>query len=165
LWLNDSMTNLPPIPPDYPVQPFTGDTSLDAIATCGSCGRSWDDSVVTSMTPSPSARCPFEPFHAEPVTNSTHRRGLTILNDSPRKGVYIGGYNIAPDCLLITADSYESAWEIMCEHFAEQGSLAECEHTSEEDAESCDSHDWVDGFGYMVTLDLVLQVVRPVWSD
>jgi hypothetical protein len=62
------MTNLPPVPPDYPVQPFTGDTSLDAIATCGSCGRSWDDSVVTSMTPAPSARCPFEPFHAEPAT-------------------------------------------------------------------------------------------------
>ena len=30
------------------------------IATCGECGRSWDDSIVTSMTPAPSARCPFE---------------------------------------------------------------------------------------------------------
>jgi len=33
------------------------------IATCGSCGLSWDDSIVTSMTPAPSARCPFEYFH------------------------------------------------------------------------------------------------------
>ena len=30
------------------------------IATCGDCGRSWDDSIVTHMTPAPSARCPFE---------------------------------------------------------------------------------------------------------
>ena len=30
------------------------------IATCGDCGRSWDDSIVTSMTPAPAARCPFE---------------------------------------------------------------------------------------------------------
>jgi hypothetical protein len=30
------------------------------IATCHECGRSWDDSIVTSMTPAPAARCPFE---------------------------------------------------------------------------------------------------------
>lgn len=30
------------------------------IATCGDCGRSWDDSIATSMTPTPAARCPFE---------------------------------------------------------------------------------------------------------
>lgn len=31
--------------------------------TCGACGRSWDDSVVTSVTPVPSGRCPFEYDH------------------------------------------------------------------------------------------------------
>lgn len=36
-----------------------------SLATCGNCGRSWDDAVVTSMTPAPSARCPFEYFHAD----------------------------------------------------------------------------------------------------
>ena len=37
-------------------------------ATCGNCRRSWDDSIVTSMTPAPSARCPFEGFHdGEPI--------------------------------------------------------------------------------------------------
>lgn len=35
------------------------------LATCGTCGRSWDDAVVTSMTPAPSARCPFEYYHKE----------------------------------------------------------------------------------------------------
>ena len=32
-------------------------------ATCGTCGRTWDDSIITGMTPAPSARCPFEYFH------------------------------------------------------------------------------------------------------
>jgi hypothetical protein len=33
------------------------------IATCGECGRSWDDHHVTGRTPTPSARCPFEYSH------------------------------------------------------------------------------------------------------
>jgi hypothetical protein len=33
------------------------------IATDGACGLSWDDSIITGMTPAPSARCPFEYFH------------------------------------------------------------------------------------------------------
>lgn len=33
------------------------------IATCGSCGLSWDDSIPTSWTPAPSGRCPFEYQH------------------------------------------------------------------------------------------------------
>lgn len=36
------------------------------IATCGSCGRSWDDSIVTGITPAPSARCPFEDMRKLP---------------------------------------------------------------------------------------------------
>jgi len=32
-------------------------------ATCGTCNRSWDDTISTSMTPVPSGRCPFEYEH------------------------------------------------------------------------------------------------------
>lgn len=32
-------------------------------ATCGTCDRTWDDSVATSWTPAPSGRCPFEDEH------------------------------------------------------------------------------------------------------
>jgi len=32
-------------------------------ATCGACGRSWDDTVSTAWTPVPSGRCPFEYEH------------------------------------------------------------------------------------------------------
>lgn len=31
--------------------------------TCGTCGRTWDDGRTTSVTPAPSARCPFEHWH------------------------------------------------------------------------------------------------------
>lgn len=32
-------------------------------SVCGHCGRAWDDSVSTSVTPTPSGRCPFEHEH------------------------------------------------------------------------------------------------------
>jgi hypothetical protein len=53
------------IPKTWPVQPFNllaGDI-LSRRATCGACGLSWDDGRSTSMTPTPSGRCPFESFH------------------------------------------------------------------------------------------------------
>jgi len=30
---------------------------------CGTCGRSWDDSKSTGLTPTPAGRCPFEYWH------------------------------------------------------------------------------------------------------
>lgn len=38
-------------------------TTPATIATCGTCGLSWNDAAVTSMTPAPAGRCPFEAFH------------------------------------------------------------------------------------------------------
>jgi hypothetical protein len=55
---------LPPVPRDFPVQPLRANQTAIARATCGTCGRSWDDGKPTSWTPAPSARCPFEDFHA-----------------------------------------------------------------------------------------------------
>jgi hypothetical protein len=37
-----------------------------AIATCGDCGRAWDDSIPTSLTPAPAGRCPFEDMRRLP---------------------------------------------------------------------------------------------------
>jgi hypothetical protein len=55
--------NHEPIPTDFPVKIVPPGTKGEGIATCGHCGLSWDDSIVTDWTPVPSARCPFEPFH------------------------------------------------------------------------------------------------------
>jgi hypothetical protein len=64
------MSTLPPIPPTFPVQPvdpasWPGDPRR--LATCGACGRTWDDDPdePTAWTPAPAARCPFESWHAD----------------------------------------------------------------------------------------------------
>ena len=52
-----------PIPPDFPVRPLKkGQPAGDRVG-CAHCRLYWDDAVVTSMTPAPAARCPFEAFH------------------------------------------------------------------------------------------------------
>lgn len=58
------------IPKNFPVKPFfaktkTGRTKEKAkhICTCGTCGLSWDDAILTAWTPAHSGRCPFEYFH------------------------------------------------------------------------------------------------------
>lgn len=52
------------IPNDFPVQPIQPDhPDASTAAQCGVCGRYWNDDLVTSMTPAPAARCPFEAFH------------------------------------------------------------------------------------------------------
>lgn len=66
-----------------PVKPGTPAYDRATIATCGTCGLSWDDGIVTSMTPAPSARCPFECFHAEPEPPRASSLTITIVMDSP----------------------------------------------------------------------------------
>lgn len=38
-------------------------TKAPQWATCGTCGRRWDDAKSTSLTPVPAGRCPFEYAH------------------------------------------------------------------------------------------------------
>jgi hypothetical protein len=51
------------VPSSWPVRPLSPNEKAKERATCGECGRSWDDGRATGMTPAPSARCPFEEFH------------------------------------------------------------------------------------------------------
>lgn len=51
------------VPADFPVRPLRRSTRIFGRCTCGTCGLSWNDNLVTSYTPAPSARCPFEAFH------------------------------------------------------------------------------------------------------
>lgn len=52
----------PSVPEDFPVKILKFGT--EGATTCGTCHRSWDDTISTSWTPAPSGRCPFEYFHA-----------------------------------------------------------------------------------------------------
>lgn len=36
---------------------------VEDIATCETCGNSWNDALITGTTPAPSGRCPYEYFH------------------------------------------------------------------------------------------------------
>ena len=59
-----------PIPRYWPVRPIRSKTKRKSksVMTCGHCKRAWDDNKVTSMTPVPSGRCPFESFHVYQTT-------------------------------------------------------------------------------------------------
>lgn len=52
------------------------------LATCGTCGRTWDDGRISELTPAPGARCPFEGAHApEPEPSKFTRAGRVIAID------------------------------------------------------------------------------------
>lgn len=62
---DDFEGELEDVPDDFPVTVLDDDDEATERMTCGECGRSWDDAVVTSYTPAPSARCPFEAYHGK----------------------------------------------------------------------------------------------------
>lgn len=39
--------------------------TIEEIATCNTCGKEWNDALITDRTPAPSARCPYEAIHEE----------------------------------------------------------------------------------------------------
>ena len=51
------------VPKNFPVKVLGPNDKPKGRVTCGTCGRSWDDDIVTEWTPAPGARCPFEYFH------------------------------------------------------------------------------------------------------
>lgn len=60
---------------EFPVVALGPNDKAEDRATCGTCGRSWDDAVVTSYTPAPSGRCPFETFHT-PAKQTLSRKEI-----------------------------------------------------------------------------------------
>jgi hypothetical protein len=93
------------IPANYPVQPLKAGDEAKCAATCGTCGLSWDDGVSTSLTPTPSARCPFEGFHT-PTRTHTRRKPLSfhvIRGDEPKGLVWEKTTRYSKvGCLVIT---------------------------------------------------------------
>ena len=57
--------------------------------TCGTCGITWDDAVVTGVTPAPSGRCPFEYDHEEEEP---------VSFDTGYIGAHRGGFDANEDC-------------------------------------------------------------------
>ena len=59
--------------------PQEGHTLPDSVSTCGTCGRSWDNAVSTELTPTPSARCPFEYDHPRDPEKPTAKAVLKSI--------------------------------------------------------------------------------------
>ena len=53
------------------------------MATCGTCGRSWNDALITDRTPVPSARCPFEYIHPEIAEYNRLSRTADAIGTKP----------------------------------------------------------------------------------
>ena len=87
------------VPDDYPVKVLKPGTeayrNAKDLATCGTCGRSWDDAVVTGITPAPSARCPFEYYHDYDDDDGHY---------AMRKGAPFADYKDFADCVAKNAD-------------------------------------------------------------
>ena len=83
------------IPADFPVRPLKPGQDAKSKATCGHCGLSWDDAIVTGWTPAPAARCPFEYFHVHPELEAQEKRRANARRKAQRRLEYIRGEIIA----------------------------------------------------------------------
>lgn len=52
------------------------------MMTCGTCLRTWDDSVITGVTPVPAGRCPFEYEHMAPEAHAFLKEQLGDMYDA-----------------------------------------------------------------------------------
>lgn len=68
---------------DNGVRELIESDNAPTTATCGECGRSWDDGKSTSVTPTPAGRCPFESEHSEPEADdeAEHIERCVICGD------------------------------------------------------------------------------------
>ena len=79
------------IPPGDPrIDGETGDVTHDWI-TCGNCGRTWDDSVVTGITPAPGAMCPFCNANAVEASRKTAAQEAPGYYVVSRTGASVAG--------------------------------------------------------------------------
>lgn len=102
------------IPADFPVRPLGPKDSAKDRVTCGTCCLSWDDAIVTGLTPAPSARCPFEYFHKSEEPEAHFRnhspddsQDITPPDLSPGPYMASGQFVVASDCELV-ADCYNA---------------------------------------------------------
>lgn len=92
------------VPASFEVKPLARNQEAGDRCTCGTCGLSWDDSLSTSHTPSPSGRCPFEAFHGNTtrltfdfwgsIADARHLKRMKELHESVTNAERLaeGGY-------------------------------------------------------------------------
>lgn len=73
------------------------------VATCGTCGRSWNDAAISSVTPAPSGRCPFEYDHDEPEREPTPAEQIAAQLDARDLDADRIGPMVSPDAMMAAA--------------------------------------------------------------
>ena len=80
-------------------------------ATCGTCGFSWNDALITSITPVPAGRCPNEyghkPSRADRL-NELARQCQEIYDD--RTAEALGGEDVPRYALMTSEGSADSSY-------------------------------------------------------
>lgn len=67
-----------------------------SVATCGACGRSWDDDRASGLTPTPSGRCPFEYEHEHEDATEGDGPARGIAREIIARGDTIASYGDDP---------------------------------------------------------------------
>ena len=91
------------------------DQPVVVMATCGTCGRTWNDAAISSITPTPAGRCPWEADH-ETMTDRQALELLRLLH------LYVTSYPESADSALTVADVAEDCVTSM-EYSAEAETL------------------------------------------
>lgn len=117
------------IPTDFEVQPIGPNDPAEDRVTCGTCGLSWDDGKVTSMTPAPAARCPFEAFRV--AEEETMQRISNQEIDEAKRILRAAYYQ----------DIKTTAEELKSE--CDKGEIADRDELETRIHEECDGSEWV----------------------
>lgn len=91
------MVNLTPVPGATPRYDHDGN-EIVVVATCGHCGRSWNDAATSAVTPVPSGRCPFEAEHKYEVDPAD----VELLKASVRLRSLLAGVPEFPDDVVLS---------------------------------------------------------------
>lgn len=120
------------VPKNWPVQPVKLAPNNRDYATCGTCGRIWNDALSTSMTPAPSGRCPFEPFHKEEKLKPKKRlKKFSVLLMYPDYLASSEGYG----------ETYFTCVEAKSVKDAEHKARRNCINENNWDSEDVESHE------------------------
>lgn len=78
------------------------------LATCGVCGKTWNDALISSRTPAPSGRCPYEFLHPALVAARYPERKRWTLAEIKAANERAGGYFFSRQTMRFFGDTMRS---------------------------------------------------------
>jgi hypothetical protein len=103
---------LTPVPGATPRYDDDGNEIVN-VATCGTCGRSWNDAAISSWTPAPSARCPFEYDHEDDDAPESQTQYVVAYGNVADGFSFVGPFNNANDAGDYAGESDDREWWVV----------------------------------------------------